>query len=321
MKVSVFILTYNHERFVADAIEGALRQKTDFSYEIVIADDCSTDGTREVIRRYGEREPERIRVLLNRHNIGALQTIVRAFAACRGQYVAMVEGDDYWTNPDKLQRQVDFLDSHPDHTMCFHAVTVAWDDGSRASHVFRPVQVRETYTLRDLLDCNFIGTCSAMYRGGVVRQWPLWFYCMPVGDWCLHLLHAQHGDIGYLDEPMAVYRQHGGGVYSARSTVYRLGVPVEVLRRFRCVLGRAFHREIDRSLSRSYCALIHRYCEEGKLLEARQCLRQCLDDVPLGLHVPGAALLKAAARAYVPGLHQLGKRLFRRPRPPRTDGK
>lgn len=130
VKVSAFILTYNQEQFIGQAIEGVLMQKTNFPWEVVIVDDCSTDGTRAVIRRYWEKWPNRIRVLLNRHNVGR-QALIRGYQACRGQYVAMVEGDDYWTSPDKLQRQADFLDRHPDYTICFHSATMVWDDGHR----------------------------------------------------------------------------------------------------------------------------------------------------------------------------------------------
>lgn len=314
VKVSAMILTYNHERFIGQAIEGFLIQKTNFPCELVIAEDCSTDGTRDVIRRYWEKHPDRIRVLLNRRNIGASPTVARAYQACRGQYVAMVEGDDYWTAPDKLQRQADLLDRHPEYAMCFHSVQMVWDDGSREPVLYRPPQVKDRYTLRDLMKSNFIGSCAAMYRRGVFGPHPLWYHIMPVGDWCQHILHAQHGDIGYIDEPMAVYRQHSGGVYSARPAVYRLRVPVEVLRRFRCVLGRESRGAIDNSLCKAYCALIHQYGDEGKLSEARQCLGECLREVRPSLHIPPIYLLNAAARLYAPGLHRLCKRMFKRAR-------
>ena len=110
VKVSAMIIAYNHERFIAEAIEGFLMQKVSFPCELVIVDDCSTDGTRDVIRRYWETCRDRIRVILNRHNIGARSSIVRAYTACRGDYVAPLDGDDYWVSPDKLQRQADFLD-------------------------------------------------------------------------------------------------------------------------------------------------------------------------------------------------------------------
>jgi pentatricopeptide repeat protein len=311
VKVSVLILTYNHERFIGQTIEGFLIQKTDFPCELVIADDCSTDGTRDVIRRCWEKHPDRIRVLLNRHNIGGLRTVSRAYHACRGQYVAWTEGDDYWTSPDKLQRQADLLDRHPEYAMCFHSVQMVWDGGSRAPILYRPPQIKDAYTVRDLINTNFIGSCSTMYRRGVFGDFPGWYYNMPVGDWCQHILHAQHGDIGYIDEPMAVYRQHSGGVYSARPVVYRLRVTVEMLRRFRCVLGRESWGAIDKSLCKAYCALIHQYCDEGRLSEARQCLGECLREIRPSRHIPPIYLLNAAARLYTPALHRWCKRVLK----------
>jgi glycosyltransferase involved in cell wall biosynthesis len=314
VKVSAFILTYNHDRFIGQAIEGFLIQKTDFPCELVIADDCSTDGTREVIRRYWEKDRDRIRVLLNRRNIGAWRTFARGYKACRGQYVATVEGDDYWTTPDKLQRQADLLDRHPDYAMCFHSVHMVWEDGSREPILYRPLQIRERYALRDLVGGNFIGSCSTMYRRGVFGDFPAWCYGMPVGDWCHHILHAQHGDIGYIDEPMGVYRQHSGGIYSPRPAADRLRVAVEMLRRFRCIMARESQGVINASLCSSYCALAHQYCDEGKRAEARQCLVECFHEVRPSVRIPVRDLLKATVRAYAPGLHKLCKRAFQRPR-------
>lgn len=311
-KVSVLLLTYNQERFIGDAIEGFLIQKTDFPCELVITDDCSTDGTREVIRGYWEKHPDRIRVLLNRHNLHSNRTVTRAYEACRGPYVAFVEGDDYWTAPDKLQRQADLLDRHPDYAVCFHSVTMIWDDGSRAPMLYRPARIQDRYTLRDLAEKNFIATCSVMYRRGVFGRYPAWFYSMPIGDWCQHVLHAQHGDVGYLDEPMGVYRQHRGGVYSMKPATYRLRIPIDVLRRFRCVLGREFRGVIDRALCQSYYALIHQYCEEGRVVEARQCLVECLRQIHPSRHIPVRGLVRAAVRVSTPRLYELGEQAFQR---------
>ena len=150
-----------------------------------------------------------------------------------------------------------------------------------------------------------------MYRRGVFGPYPLWYYVMPVGDWCQHILHAQHGDIGYIDEPMAVYRQHGGGVYSMKPVTYRMKIAVEMLRRFRCVLGREFWGEIDDSLCRAYCVLIHQYCDEGNLPEARRCLGQYLREIRPSRHVPALYVLNATARTCTPRLHRLCKRVFK----------
>ncbi len=313
-KVSVLLLTYNQERFIHETIEGFLIQKTDFPCELVIADDCSTDGTREVIRRYWEKHSDRIRLLLNRHNLRSGRTVTRAFEACRGEYLAFVEGDDYWTAPDKLQRQADLLDRHPDYTICFHSVLMVWDEGCREPTLYCPPRIQDRYTLRDLLERNFIASCSTMYRRGVFDRYPAWFYSMPVGDWSQHVLHAQHGDIGYIDEPMGVYRQHAGGIYSMKPATYRLRIPIEMLRRFRCILGREFRGVIDTALCRSYYALIHHYCQEGKVMEARQCLVECLHQIRPSRHIPLRGLLRATARVSTPRLYQWSQQALQRPR-------
>lgn len=312
MKVSAMILTYNHEHFIAEAIEGFLMQKVSFPCELVIIDDCSTDGTRDVIRRYWERCRDRIRVMLNRHNIGPRASIVRAYTACRGDYVAPLDGDDYWVSPDKLQRQADFLDAHADCAMCFHSVTAVWDDGREPSAVMRPPRIKEVYTLSDLLECNLIQACSPMYRKGLFREHPVWVYLTPVMDWAHHILHALHGGIGYIDEPMGVYRQHRGGAYSMKDETEKLGIAVECLRRFRCVLGGRCRRAVSDSLSAHCLQLARRHLIEGDLSAARACARWGLLEGVSRTGWPGVSPLKTVAAAYLPGLHRWARRLRRR---------
>jgi len=298
------MLTYNHEPFIADAIEGFLLQKTDFACELVITEDCSTDETRAVIQRYWERHPDRIRVSLNKRNVGARWTNIRGRQQCRGQYLASLDGDDYWVCPDKLQRQADLLDAHPDYAMCFHSVRMAWEDGSHADTVFRPRPVKDRYTLTDLLEYNFVAACSPMYRRGLVDTYPHWFFVMPVGDWANHVLHALHGDIGYVDEPMGVYRQHGSAMYSVTGPIARTKLAIEMLRRFRCGLGRDYRRAINRSLCRHYDRLVRQYYDDGDVLEARRCARECLRDVGLGPDMPLWGMSKVMVRMLAPGLRK-----------------
>ncbi|MGE5294773.1 MAG: glycosyltransferase [Solirubrobacterales bacterium] len=312
MKVSAVILTYNHERFIAEAIEGFLMQRVNFPCELVIIDDCSTDGTRQIVRRYWEKASGRIRVLLNRHNIGARASIVRAYAACRGDYVAFLDGDDYWVCPDKLQRQADLLDSRPDYAMCFHSVTVVWDDGRQKPAVMRPPKIKEVYALADLLECNVIQACSPMYRKGLFREHPAWVYLTPVMDWAHHVLHAQYGDIGYIDEPMGVYRQHAGGVYSAKDEATKLRIAVDTLRRLRCVVPREHRARVRHSLGLSYCRLAREYCDRGRYDEARQCVKECVGEISVGRSLPVRDLLATTLRAYVPGVHRRCKQALHR---------
>jgi glycosyltransferase involved in cell wall biosynthesis len=122
-KVSVCMMTYNHERFIAQAIESVLEQKTSFDLELVIGEDCSTDGTRKIVAEYARKYPEKIKAMFRETNLGMTANGIQTLRECRGRYIALLEGDDYWTDPLKLQKQVDFLDVHPTCTACAATVT------------------------------------------------------------------------------------------------------------------------------------------------------------------------------------------------------
>ncbi len=213
--VSVLVVTYKHERYIAQALDSALAQRVRFDYEIVVGDDCSPDRTGEIVRQYANRYPDRIRALPRAQNLGGRKNWLDLYQNCRGKYVAYLEGDDYWTSPDKLQRQVDLLESRPELAMCFHPSEVLFEeDGTRAVH--GPETHKNTYTLADLARRNFIATASVLVRNGLLLPFPPLLWLSPVGDWVLHVVHATQGDIGFLEEVMAVYRVHPGGVYYAR---------------------------------------------------------------------------------------------------------
>lgn len=118
--LSIITITYNHEPFIVKTIEGVLMQQVNFPIELIIAEDCSTDGTRAICQRYAEEYPELIRLITSESNVGAVANERRAMLAARGKYIAFCEGDDYWIDPLKLQKQVDFLESHPDYSVTFH---------------------------------------------------------------------------------------------------------------------------------------------------------------------------------------------------------
>src|SRR6202022_1084614 len=136
MKLSVTMITYNHERFIAQAIESALAQRVEFDYEIVIGEDLSTDNTRAIVLDFARRYPDRILPILRDRNIGAMRNFAQTIAACRGQYLAFLEGDDYWTSPDKLQKQVDFLDAHYECAISCHRVRYLYELGSAECDIF-----------------------------------------------------------------------------------------------------------------------------------------------------------------------------------------
>lgn len=217
--VSVQMVTYNHKSYLAEAIESVIAQKTNFPIELVIGEDCSIDSTREIALNYQRRYPHLIRVIYSDSNVGAGVNVQRTRMACRGELIALCEGDDYWTSPYKLQKQVDYLDSNPGCSACFHNVNVVYDNNPENNHFFHNTKMKEIFTLFDIVSEHFIPTCSAIYRAGLFGEIPDWFLKMPMGDWPLHVLNAQHGDYGYINEIMASYRVHDGGLWSSQSRI------------------------------------------------------------------------------------------------------
>ena len=228
-KVSVCMVTYNQERYIAQAIESVLEQQTDFDVEIVIGEDCSTDATRSIVVDLAQRHPGRIRPLLNATNLGPKANFMQTFEACRGQYMAILEGDDYWTSPQKLQMQVDALESHPTWAMCFHTAQMIYDDWRQPPTLWPGEWHQEETTIVDLFDSDFIPTSGVLFRNGLFGSFPDWFAKLFIGDWPLHILNAQYGDIGFIPGVMSVYRVHRHGVWSGLDMTRQTKMALEVL--------------------------------------------------------------------------------------------
>ncbi|MGA9885466.1 MAG: glycosyltransferase [Candidatus Acidiferrales bacterium] len=212
MKLSVVMITYNHERFIAQAMESALAQKVNFPYEIVIGEDCSTDGTRGIVVDFALRYPERIRPLLRIRNLGMNRNFAEPIAAYRGEYVAFLEGDDYWMSDNKLQRQVDFLDAHSHCAICCTRVQVIDNIGDAES--MAPMRPARTYTIDNLMETDFVIIRSTVLRRGLIEPLPHWRVKVKQGDYPLWVMVARHGKIEQLEDMMAAYRVHRGGTWS-----------------------------------------------------------------------------------------------------------
>jgi glycosyltransferase involved in cell wall biosynthesis len=204
--VSVSMITYNHEKFIAQAIEGVLMQETDFPIELIIGEDCSTDNTRKICLEYKEKYPEIIKLLLPEKNIGMHQNFITTLQACTGKYIALCEGDDYWTDPLKLQKQVDFLEANGDYSMCFHNVHIL----GKHLNVYQHLQQRE-YSVDEILLIWTIPTCSAVIHRNCVNSLPQ-NENFVVGDNIIFTSCGSSGKIYCINEKMGVYRMHAGGV-------------------------------------------------------------------------------------------------------------
>jgi glycosyltransferase involved in cell wall biosynthesis len=297
------MITYNHERFLAQAIDSALAQRTPFDVEIVVGEDCSKDRTREILRAYTERYPGRVRALLPEKNLGINRNLVATLRACQGEYVALLEGDDFWTDPNKLQKQVEFLDARPDFELCFHDVTTIRDDDPTSVRQRRtPVRGKSVLSLNDLLLIgNFIPTCSAVFRNRDFSQMPDWFFSLRIGDYPLNMMTAERGKLGYLPGAMGCYRLHTGGTFSAQSNQRNVEEMVRMMDLVKQYFGGRYDQTIE--IMQNY----HRAVEcfrQGDVARGKQLAAACLRERPLSARVAKAALM-----AYLPGVYQALRRV------------
>lgn len=220
--VSVVLRTYGHARFIAQAIESVLIQRTDFPFELVIGEDCSTDGTREIVQAYGARYPEIIRLVLPERNVGHGEMLRRALAATRGELIAYLDGDDYWTSREKLAKQVAFLRANPDCHDCFHDVSLVYDDAGVPSGAVSPRLAEEHFGIEQILMECFVPAPAMMFRRGVFEELEREAFDSAWLDWIIHVQAATHGPLGYLPETLAAYRVHRGGMFSSLDRVSQL---------------------------------------------------------------------------------------------------
>lgn len=216
--LSVCLITYNHEKYVRQALEGILMQKVNFPIEVIIADDCSTDSTREIILEYKEKYPELIKLIFQKKNVGAAKNWKDLISSPAGKYIAYFEGDDYWINPLKLQKQVDFLEANESYSICFHNVKRVDEIGKDLKQrLANNYDVEKIFTIEDLAKVNFIHTVSVVLKKNLERI-PEWINYSPAGDYPLHLINATYGLIKYFPEEMAAYRV-GSGIWSSQTEI------------------------------------------------------------------------------------------------------
>lgn len=213
--VSINCIAYNHEKYIADAIESFIMQKTNFKFEILIGDDCSTDNTRNKIEKYIKQYPDVIRLISSEKNQGGFENIRKVHKESKGKYIAICEGDDYWTDPLKLQKQVDYMEAHPDCTLCFHTGKIVDMNKKDTGRLFLPrIGFRKkyyhhknwTYSAGEVVLFNDFPTNSMLYPKSAIKEFPDWFFTAPAGDICIKFLTSSEGYAYYIDEPMCAYR-------------------------------------------------------------------------------------------------------------------
>jgi len=235
VKLSVSLITYNQKKYIKQAIEGALQQKTNFTWELIIGDDCSTDGTRDILIAYQKKYPRLISLILHskrNEGVPGKLNFLSTINAASGKYIALLDGDDYWTDPNKLQKQVNFLEANSDFAICCHRIYLK--KNNHKAKLYSDEYMPSTEAIYDIEMMakygNLLAAPSVVYRNKLFSSLPSWFDQSPIGDYVLHMLNAQYGKIKYFPEPMAVFREHLKGVWSGQSVMANAADMIKVIK-------------------------------------------------------------------------------------------
>ena len=266
--VSICCITFNQEAYIRDALEGFVSQKTNFKYEVLIHDDASTDKTAEIIREYQERYPEIIKPILqmvNQYSLG-LTNVSGTWNFPRAvkngsKYIAMCEGDDYWIDDQKLQRQVDYMETHPECALAFHSAKVEVQGNAVTEQMMRPYKKDRIVTPEEIIDkTSGYATASLLFRTEMVKELPEFYNNAPIADIPLQLLAANMGYGYYMDRPMAVYRLGGAaswttlmkqGNYEKKQQDYAAAMK-RMYQGYDEFSGKRFHETVVRAWRRLY---------------------------------------------------------------------
>ncbi len=229
MRLSVCIYTYNHESFIEQAVQSALGQEVNFDYEIVVGDDCSTDATPRILHRLAAAYPGRLRIERRETNLGAEENFARTIAACRGELISFLDGDDFWTDRNKLATQVDFLDRHPDASFCFHRTRSL---NAVQEYVLPPLDPPELSSIEFLLQqSNPVALHTVMTRREHLSDLSTWIANLKLGDWPLCIMLATKGPMGFIPREMSRHRVHNGGSWTSLMPSLREAYVIQMLNR------------------------------------------------------------------------------------------
>jgi len=213
--VSVICTTFNQEKYIAQALDGFVMQQTNFKFEIIVHDDASTDKTPNIVKAYEIKYPRLFKNIYqteNQYSKGNNDVGKIVFSAARGKYIALCEGDDYWIDPNKLQKQFDFLESHPDYSMCFHNAIVVFEESENSPIYFNNFKNDRDLSTEDIISTWTIPTASMVFRKNNVLPLPFWVHRIYSGDLTLALLLSDTGNVRFLKDIMSIYRKTLNGI-------------------------------------------------------------------------------------------------------------
>lgn len=265
MMVTIRCIAYNQEKYIRQCLEGFVMQKTNFRFEAIVHDDASKDGTADIVREFAEKYPDIIKPIYETENQyskhdGSLERIMDEHT--HGKYIAICEGDDYWIDPLKLQKQFDFMEAHPECSLCFHAHKDLYPNG-----IFKEIVPEEIKTFYDtpyiiLIKNNIIGTNTIFCRGKYMKEGrpDFWEQC-PVGDIPMRLFFSAKGKIGFINEFMSVYRRNAIGGWTSRKTTLKSRTVhhraiIKTFRLYDVYTYGVYHAAVKKRIRRLYVSII-----------------------------------------------------------------
>jgi len=258
MKVSVCIRTYNHEDFIEQAVKSVLRQKTDFSFEVLVGEDGSSDSTRDRLKAMAVENPNCFLMLASDSNLGPKHTMVRLYTAARGEYISMLDGDDFWIGDLKLQRQTDFLDAHPEVSICGHRWRNIDMSKSPPTERDSPLQ-KERASLNDLINGYFLKHSSTMIRKAILPTLPPWIFDSPSTDIAIQLACVLAGPMACINDVMVGYRIHPGSVFSGKTKIEKSIWNLRNWEVFQNCVPQEYLRAVERKLASMYYSMAWMY--------------------------------------------------------------
>jgi len=267
--VSVSITAYNAEKLLPRAVESVLAQRIAFPLEIVIADDCSQDATLRIARSYKQQNPGVVRVLERSKNLGIQRNTFETLNSCRGKYIAWLDSDDYWTDPEKLAVQVKLLEADPTVNVCCHFVRWVSADGAVLRESY-PSLVAGRYGMDEVLRHNFVPTPSVIFRNGVQSKLPAWYFDLEsLSDWPIWVMAALQGDVVLLDRVMADYVLAPGSSMTSRGELFWCQMDAEFYEMIESVLPARWHRLVRSEKGKRYEAMAYMLRQQGEFKASR----------------------------------------------------
>lgn len=287
MKASACIIVYNHEKYIKECLDSALAQKVNFDYEIVVCEDKSTDSTRSIVQEYARKYPDKIKLYLNETNLGLIGNWEKSMKSCKGTYIAICEGDDYWTDPYKIQKQVDFLEQNPEYTMVTHD-TIVTDENSKLIREYR--QRERDITLIDLLaKGKFFNTCSIVFKKEILNTLPDWFFQMHACDWTLPVFCATNGKTKHLGQIMGAYRkQKKGAMFSSKADAQKRGksefalpskYTLEMIDNLKKYFDHKYDKELNKQSTYWWHLYVNEYLKVGDIKMAKLYSRKIIKEI------------------------------------------